>query len=81
MFWYMVEAYVRDLQCDGCGRFRSGNVLKSGRSLETDSWVHKTPSHSSVETKLRELLLHLGREEQILGVQVRVLVRQIYIFL
>jgi aarF domain-containing kinase len=48
----------------------SGNVLRSGRMLETESWVHKSPSHSSVETKLRELLLNLGREDQILGVQV-----------
>lgn len=48
----------------------SGNVLGSGRMLETESWVHKTPSHSSVETKLRELLLNLGREDSILGVQV-----------
>lgn len=53
--------------CDFC----SGNVLGSGRKLETESWVHKTPSHSSVETKLRELLLNLGREDSILGVQVR----------
>ncbi|KAG0571499.1 hypothetical protein KC19_VG016500 [Ceratodon purpureus] len=48
----------------------SGNVLKSGRSLETESWIHKSPSHSSVESKLRELLLNLGREDQILGAQV-----------
>lgn len=48
----------------------SGNVLTSGRQLESSSWIHKTPSHSTVETKLRELLLDLGREEQVLGVQV-----------
>jgi len=41
--------------------------------LETESWVHKSPSLSSIETKLRELLLNLGREDQILGVQVCIL--------
>lgn len=48
----------------------SGNVLSSGRMLETDNWIYKTPPHSSIETKLWELLLNLGRKEQILGVQV-----------
>ena len=48
----------------------SGNVLTSGRMLESESWIHKSPSLSTVETKLRELLLELGREEQIMGVQV-----------
>lgn len=38
--------------------------------LETDDWIYKTPPHSSIETKLWELLLNLGRKEQILGVQV-----------
>lgn len=48
----------------------SGNVLTSGRMLESESWIHKSLSLSTVETKLRELLLELGREEQIMGVQV-----------
>ncbi|KAG0553680.1 hypothetical protein KC19_12G030900 [Ceratodon purpureus] len=48
----------------------SGNVFKTGCGLETESWIHKTPSQSSVESKLRVLLQNLGREDHILGVQV-----------
>jgi hypothetical protein len=48
----------------------SGNVVKSGRLLEISSWICNTPSHSPTETKLRELLVELGRKQQVLGVQV-----------
>jgi len=48
----------------------SGNVVKSGRLLETSSWICNTPSHSPTETKLRELLVELGRKQRVLGVQV-----------
>ncbi|KAJ9167570.1 hypothetical protein P3X46_019192 [Hevea brasiliensis] len=33
-------------------------------------WIYDTPSHSDVETKLRKLLVELGNEEKILGIQV-----------
>ncbi|KAG8636469.1 uncharacterized protein LOC110602898 [Manihot esculenta] len=33
-------------------------------------WIYDTPPHSDVETKLRQLLIELGNEEKILGIQV-----------
>ncbi|XP_065849001.1 uncharacterized protein [Euphorbia lathyris] len=33
-------------------------------------WIYNTPVHSDVEAKLRQLLVELGNEEKILGIQV-----------
>ncbi|KAG6770896.1 hypothetical protein POTOM_026595 [Populus tomentosa] len=33
-------------------------------------WIHDTPVHSDVEAKLRQILVELGNEDKILGIQV-----------
>lgn len=38
--------------------------------MENDHWVYDTPAHSNVEAKLRQLLVELGNNNKILGVQV-----------
>ncbi|KAG8656749.1 hypothetical protein MANES_03G001800v8 [Manihot esculenta] len=45
-----------------------GNI-NNGPAVNTQ-WIYDSPSHSDVETKLRQLLVDLGNEEKILGIQV-----------
>ncbi|KAK4756654.1 hypothetical protein SAY87_006781 [Trapa incisa] len=45
-----------------------GNMYKA--PSENHQWIHDTPIHSSVEGKLRQLLVDLGNNDKILGVQV-----------
>ncbi|XP_058009946.1 uncharacterized protein LOC110636745 isoform X2 [Hevea brasiliensis] len=45
-----------------------GNVNK-GPAVNAQ-WIYNAPSHSDVEIKLRKLLVELGKEEKILGIQV-----------
>ncbi|KGN60332.2 uncharacterized protein LOC101216220 [Cucumis sativus] len=48
-------------------------VLQGSISKEpnvNDQWIWKTPVHSDVEAKLRQLLIKLGNEDKILGIQV-----------
>ncbi|XP_002527984.2 uncharacterized protein LOC8282084 [Ricinus communis] len=45
-----------------------GNINK-GPTVNAQ-WIHNTPVHSDVETKLRQLLIELGNEDKILGIQV-----------
>lgn len=35
-----------------------------------DQWIYDTPVHSDVEANLRKLLVELGNNEKILGIQV-----------
>ncbi|CAL1385289.1 unnamed protein product [Linum trigynum] len=46
-----------------------GSVLHKAPAESTE-WIHDTPIHSDVEVKLRQLLVELGKEEKILGIQV-----------
>ncbi|XP_022936672.1 uncharacterized protein LOC111443195 [Cucurbita moschata] len=48
-------------------------VLQGSISKEpnvNDQWIWRTPAHSDVESKLRQLLIKLGNEDKILGIQV-----------
>ncbi|TQD86811.1 hypothetical protein C1H46_027684 [Malus baccata] len=45
-----------------------GNISRG--PMENDHWVYDTPAHSNVEAKLRQLLVELGNNNKILGVQV-----------
>ncbi|XP_055960408.1 uncharacterized protein LOC126667228 isoform X2 [Mercurialis annua] len=45
-----------------------GNINKG--PTVNPSWIHNTPVHSDVEAKLRQLLIELGIEDKILGIQV-----------
>ncbi|XP_023535636.1 uncharacterized protein LOC111797019 [Cucurbita pepo subsp. pepo] len=48
-------------------------VLQGSISKEpnvNDQWIWRTPAHSEVESKLRQLLIKLGNEDKILGIQV-----------
>ncbi|XWS70610.1 hypothetical protein CRYUN_Cryun03dG0061400 [Craigia yunnanensis] len=45
-----------------------GNINK--RPAENAQWIYNTPVHSDVEAKLRQLLVELGNNEKILGIQV-----------
>ncbi|XP_038897790.1 uncharacterized protein LOC120085710 [Benincasa hispida] len=48
-------------------------VLQGSISKEpnvNDQWIWSTPVHSDVEAKLRQLLIKLGNEDKILGIQV-----------
>ncbi|RXH91884.1 hypothetical protein DVH24_020907 [Malus domestica] len=45
-----------------------GNINRG--PMENDQWVYDTPAHSNVEAKLRQLLVELGNDNKILGVQV-----------
>ncbi|XP_023524043.1 uncharacterized protein LOC111788095 [Cucurbita pepo subsp. pepo] len=48
-------------------------VLQASISKEpnvNDQWIWRTPIHSDVEDKLRQLLIKLGNENKILGIQV-----------
>lgn len=38
--------------------------------MVNDQWVYDTPAHSDVEAKLRQLLVEMGNNNKILGVQV-----------
>ncbi|KAJ8758671.1 hypothetical protein K2173_000392 [Erythroxylum novogranatense] len=40
------------------------------RTPVDSTWIHDSPVHSQVETKLRQLLLELGNSDKILGIQV-----------
>lgn len=48
----------------------SEHALKPGSGLDASSWIHSGPVHSEVESKLQKLLLELGRQNKILGIQV-----------
>lgn len=45
-----------------------GNINRG--PMVNDQWVYDTPAHSDVETKLRQLLVEMGNNNKILGVQV-----------
>ncbi|XVF48143.1 hypothetical protein PTKIN_Ptkin03bG0167200 [Pterospermum kingtungense] len=45
-----------------------GNINK--RPAENAQWIYNTPVHSDVEAKLRQLLVELGNNDKILGIQV-----------
>ncbi|PKI31273.1 hypothetical protein CRG98_048334 [Punica granatum] len=45
-----------------------GNLYKAPSA--SPQWIHDTPIHSSVEGKLRQLLVDLGNNDKILGIQV-----------
>lgn len=45
-----------------------GNI-ESG-PMVNDQWIYDTPVHSDVEAKLRRLLVELGKDDKILGIQV-----------
>ncbi|KAG6649392.1 uncharacterized protein LOC122315961 [Carya illinoinensis] len=45
-----------------------GNIYRG--PAVNDQWVYDTPVHSDVEAKLRKLLVELGNNEKILGIQV-----------
>ncbi|XP_022731231.1 uncharacterized protein LOC111285862 [Durio zibethinus] len=45
-----------------------GNINK--RPAENAQWIYNTPFHSDVEVKLRRLLVELGNNDKILGIQV-----------
>eukprot|EP00249_Psilotum_nudum_P017936 c26558_g1_i2 orf=399-3233(+) len=47
----------------------SENVPRSLYS-ENSEWVYATPLHSGIERKLRELLIDLGKQQKVLGIQV-----------
>ncbi|KAK9097541.1 hypothetical protein Sjap_023038 [Stephania japonica] len=47
---------------------QGGNV-RNGPSAN-EEWIYNSPIHSNVEAKLRQLLVKLGDEERILGIQV-----------
>ncbi|KAL5558780.1 hypothetical protein UlMin_034991 [Ulmus minor] len=38
--------------------------------MVNDQWIYDTPIHSNIESKLRQLLIELGRNDKILGIQV-----------
>ncbi|KAI5082819.1 hypothetical protein GOP47_0002562 [Adiantum capillus-veneris] len=44
--------------------------FKCGSSLNASSWIHGSRVHSEVENKLQRLLLDLGQQNKILGIQV-----------
>ncbi|KAK9099726.1 hypothetical protein Scep_023156 [Stephania cephalantha] len=46
-----------------------GGNIKNGPSAN-EEWIYNSPIHSDVEAKLRQLLVKLGDEERILGIQV-----------
>jgi len=39
-----------------------------------DKWIFDSPVHSEVESKLRQLLIDLGNNDKILGIQVHVVI-------
>ncbi|KAG4198087.1 hypothetical protein ERO13_A05G066000v2 [Gossypium hirsutum] len=45
-----------------------GNINKTPAA--NAQWIYNTPVHSDVETKLRQLLVELGNNDKILGIQV-----------
>lgn len=45
-----------------------GNINRG--PMVNDQWVYDTPAHSDVEAKLRQLLVEMGNNNKILGVQV-----------
>ncbi|OMO91112.1 Beta-lactamase-related protein, partial [Corchorus olitorius] len=45
-----------------------GNINKG--PAENSQWIYNTPVHSGVEAKLRQLLVELGNNDKILGIQV-----------
>ncbi|XWS72867.1 hypothetical protein CRYUN_Cryun02cG0076700 [Craigia yunnanensis] len=45
-----------------------GNINK--RPVANAQWIYNTPVHSDVEAKLRQLLVELGNNDKILGIQV-----------
>ncbi|KAH1067203.1 hypothetical protein J1N35_032190 [Gossypium stocksii] len=45
-----------------------GNISKTPAA--NAQWIYNTPVHSDVETKLRQLLVELGNNDKILGIQV-----------
>lgn len=59
--FYMV---LLRLNCDALVRY-----IHRGPSVN-DRWIYDSPPHSHVETKLRRLLIELGNNDKILGIQV-----------
>lgn len=43
--------------------------------MVNDQWIDDTPVHSDVEAKLRQLLVDLGRNNKILGIQVWTIIK------
>lgn len=48
----------------------SEHAFKLGSSVNASSWIHSSPARSEVESKLQRLLLDLGQQNKILGIQV-----------
>lgn len=44
------------------------------RPAANAQWIYNTPVHSDVEAKLRQLLVELGNNDKILGIQVCTLI-------
>lgn len=43
--------------------------IKKGPAVNAQ-WIYDTPVHSDVEGKMRQLLVELGNDDKILGIQV-----------
>eukprot|EP00250_Pteridium_aquilinum_P020341 c24788_g2_i1 orf=561-3449(-) len=48
----------------------SEHAFRPGLILDASGWIHSSRVHSEVETKLHKLLLELGQQKKILGIQV-----------
>ena len=48
----------------------SEKALKSGSGIDASNWINSGPVHSEVESKLQNLLIELGQQNKILGIQV-----------
>ena len=45
-------------------------ALKVGSGIDASNWINSGPVHSEVESKLQNLLIDLGQQNKILGIQV-----------
>ena len=48
----------------------SETALKVGSGIDASNWINSGPVHSEVESKLQNLLIDLGQQNKILGIQV-----------
>ena len=48
----------------------SEKALKFGSGIDASNWINSGPVHSEVESKLQNLLIELGQQNKILGIQV-----------
>ncbi|KAJ7520651.1 hypothetical protein O6H91_19G015400 [Diphasiastrum complanatum] len=63
-------AYLEVMRPYAESALSSGNLTRVGQQLQSYNWIHSNPVLSEVEQKLRNVLLSMGQNQRILGIQV-----------